>query len=277
MAAQHTECESRGSLDMAKDMAGSEMSGPGQVAQVALTFDHQLTDAEIEQLKMKTEAQLVVTPAHAADSTIWLQRNLAGIGYLPTSGVNGNYGSQTRAAVRRFQHDNGLNEDGVYGPRTDLGLHNKVKEVQRVAGASADGLYGSGTTAAVRNWQSHHGLTAHGIAGPKTMNAMGVARTVWITAQWKVAKHGWSVSSQFACLNQLWMHESTWKVYATNPTSGAYGIPQSLPADKMKVVGPDWRTNPATQIEWGLDYIKGRYGDPCHAWASWQARSPHWY
>src|SRR4051812_32539170 len=54
---------------------------------------------------------LVVTPAHAADSTIWLQRNLAGIVYLPTSGVDGNYGPQTRAAARGFQHDNGLNED----------------------------------------------------------------------------------------------------------------------------------------------------------------------
>ncbi len=220
---------------------------------------------------------LLVTPAHAVDSTLWLQRNLAGIGYLAASGIDGSYGPQTTAAVRSFQHDNGLGEDGVYGSRTELGLHNKVKEVQRVAGVSADGLYGSGTTAAVKTWQSRHSLTADGIAGPNTMNAMHVARTVWITAQWKISEHGWSVSGQFSCLNQLWINESNWKVYATNSSSGAYGIPQSLPGDKMAAAGSDWRTNPATQIEWGLDYIKSRYGTPCAAWSFWQAQYPHWY
>jgi len=218
---------------------------------------------------------LLVTPAYAVDSTLWLQRNLAGIGYLPASGVDGVSGPQTAAAVRSFQHDNGLAEDGAYGSRTELGLHNKVKKVQRVAGTSADGLYGSATTTAVKNWQSSHRLAADGIAGPNTMNAMHVARTVWITAQWKITEHGWSVSSQFSCLSQLWNHESSWKVYATNPSSGAYGIPQSLPADKMAAAGADWRTNPATQIEWGLDYVKDRYGNPCAAWSFWQAHN--WY
>src|SRR5215475_4926464 len=87
----------------------------------------------------------LAAPAQALDTTTWLQRNLAGIGYLPLSGVDGNYGPQTRGAVRSFQHDNGLAEDGVYGPRTELALHNKVKEVQRVAGTSADGQYGPNT------------------------------------------------------------------------------------------------------------------------------------
>ena len=219
----------------------------------------------------------LAAPAQALDSTTWLQRNLAGIGYLPASGVDGNYGPQTRAAVRSFQHDNGLGEDGVYGSRTELALHNKVEEVQRVAATPADGQYGANTTVAVKAWQGRHGLTNDGIAGPNTMGAMHVARTVWITAQWKISEHGWSVAAQFGCLNNLWIGESDWKVYATNPSSGAYGIPQSLPGDKMGAAGPDWRTNPATQIEWGLDYIKGRYGTPCAAYNFWLSHNPHWY
>lgn len=84
---------------------------------------------------------------------------------------------------------------------------------------------------------------------------------------------GWA--SQAACLNNLWNRESNWNVYATNPSSGAYGIPQSLPARKMASAGPDWLTNPATQIRWGLDYIAGRYGTPCNAWA--HETSVNWY
>jgi hypothetical protein len=76
---------------------------------------------------------------------------------------------------------------------------------------------------------------------------------------------GWS-SSQFACLEPLWAHESGWSVTASNPTSGAYGIPQALPGSKMASAGPDWQNNAATQIRWGLEYIKGSYGSPCGAW-----------
>ena len=76
---------------------------------------------------------------------------------------------------------------------------------------------------------------------------------------------GWSVS-EYDCLVALWNRESHWNVYAENKTSGAYGIPQALPGDKMATVADDWRTNPATQITWGLGYIEGRYGTPCGAW-----------
>ncbi|MGG5259461.1 hypothetical protein [Phycicoccus avicenniae] len=83
--------------------------------------------------------------------------------------------------------------------------------------------------------------------------------------------------SQWSCLEQLWIGESDWRWWASNPSSGAYGIPQSLPGNKMASVAPDWRTNPVTQITWGLDYIKRSYGSPCNALSQWQARSPHWY
>ena len=75
---------------------------------------------------------------------------------------------------------------------------------------------------------------------------------------------GWS-SSQFSCLDPLWQRESGWSVTAANP-DGAYGIPQALPGAKMASAGPDWQTDAATQIRWGLDYIKSLYGSPCGAW-----------
>ena len=83
--------------------------------------------------------------------------------------------------------------------------------------------------------------------------------------------------SQWNCLDNLWQGESGWRYTAENPSSGAYGIPQSLPGSKMASVAPDWRTNPVTQIRWGLEYIRSSYGTPCGAWDFWQSRSPHWY
>jgi hypothetical protein len=88
---------------------------------------------------------------------------------------------------------------------------------------------------------------------------------------------GWTSDSQYNCLVNLWTGESDWRWFVENPSSGAYGIPQSLPARKMAKFGADYRTNPITQIKWGLWYIKMSYGNPCNAWSTWQARSPHWY
>jgi len=82
-------------------------------------------------------------------------------------------------------------------------------------------------------------------------------------------------TSQMPSLDKLWQHESGWRHTASNPSSGAYGIPQALPGTKMATAGSDWRTNPATQIKWGLGYIKQRYGTPNGAWAHFQ--SYNWY
>ena len=86
--------------------------------------------------------------------------------------------------------------------------------------------------------------------------------------------HGWG-DSQFSCLEKLWNKESGWRVTADNPTSSAYGIPQALPGYRMAAYGSDWRTNPVTQIKWGLDYIENTYGSPCSAWAHSQSKG--WY
>jgi heat shock protein HslJ len=78
---------------------------------------------------------------------------------------------------------------------------------------------------------------------------------------------------QMPCLEKLWTKESGWNHLAKNGGSGAYGIPQSLPGNKMAKFGSDWQTNPATQIRWGLDYIRGRYKTPCGAWAYFQSHN----
>ncbi|MFD5334990.1 transglycosylase SLT domain-containing protein [Streptomyces hawaiiensis] len=82
-------------------------------------------------------------------------------------------------------------------------------------------------------------------------------------------------SGQFQCFSNIVDHESDWNYKAVNPSSGAYGMFQALPGSKMSSVGADWRTNPATQIKWGLNYMNDRYGSPCDAWSFWQAN--HWY
>lgn len=89
-----------------------------------------------------------------------------------------------------------------------------------------------------------------------------------------VLARGWD-DEQFSCLVALWKKESGWRVNAYNKSSGAYGIPQALPGRKMASAGSDWETNPATQIAWGLGYIKGRYSSPCGAWDHSQRKG--WY
>jgi hypothetical protein len=89
-----------------------------------------------------------------------------------------------------------------------------------------------------------------------------------------LADYGWS-SDQYSCLDSLYTRESNWSITAENSSSGAYGIPQALPGDKMAAYGSDWQTSAQTQLEWGLSYIQDRYGSPCGAWSFWE--SNNWY
>ena len=86
--------------------------------------------------------------------------------------------------------------------------------------------------------------------------------------------YGWG-DDQFQCLDKLWQKESGWSYSAYNASSGATGIPQSLPGSKMASAGSDWETNATTQIIWGLGYINGSYGTPCSAWS--HSQSMNWY
>lgn len=93
-------------------------------------------------------------------------------------------------------------------------------------------------------------------------------------ASGRLGAFGWG-QDQFQCLVNLWTKESNWLTTATNPSSGAYGIAQSLPASKYSSAGSDWLTNYRTQVDWGLSYIKSRYGSPCAAWA--HSVAVNWY
>jgi len=88
------------------------------------------------------------------------------------------------------------------------------------------------------------------------------------------ADRGWG-DGEFSCLDNLWTKESGWRWNANNGSSGAYGIPQSLPGSKMAAAGSDWTTNPVTQIKWGLQYIANSYGTPCAAWS--HSVAMNWY
>lgn len=106
---------------------------------------------------------------------------------------------------------------------------------------------------------------AAGIPDPGTAQAIAYVMVV---------QKGWS-GSEFDCLVNLWNRESHWNVNSHNTSSGAHGIPQALPGSKMASAGPDWETNPKTQITWGLGYIQNRYGTPCGAWA--HSEEHNWY
>jgi len=90
-----------------------------------------------------------------------------------------------------------------------------------------------------------------------------------VASQIMKSEYNWG-SYQFECLNRLWTKESHWNYKAHNYRSGAHGIPQALPANKMDIISTDWRKNPVTQMRWGLRYIDIRYETPCQAWAKFK-------
>ena len=96
-----------------------------------------------------------------------------------------------------------------------------------------------------------------------SVGAKKVAKSIMFT------EYAWG-ADQFTCLNRLWTKESHWNYRARNKKSGAHGIPQALPATRMESISSDWRTNPVTQIRWGLRYIEARYMSPCAAWAKFK-------
>ncbi len=118
--------------------------------------------------------------------------------------------------------------------------------------ASSSGNSGNSST-------STGGVTTVSAPAPNPGSAQSIAYNM-------LPSFGFSQSSQWGCLLNIWNRESGWNYQAENPYSGAYGIPQALPGSKMATAGADWQTNPATQIKWGLGYIQSIYGTPCGAW-----------
>ncbi|MFF8265617.1 transglycosylase SLT domain-containing protein [Streptomyces virginiae] len=115
-------------------------------------------------------------------------------------------------------------------------------------------------------------VVALGVAG--SMLATVPAQAAPMSAK-AIAQQMIKDPAQFAAFNNIVSRESGWNHTATNASSGAYGLVQALPASKMASAGADWKTNPATQIKWGLNYMNERYGSPVGAWNFWQTH--HWY
>ena len=164
-------------------------------------------------------------------------------------------------------------KDGTEVSRTPLSssvVTEKVDEVvlvgtgsgaQKPAGEAGGGGGGGGGEAAPAPAPSPAG------DGTTPDGAQAIARSM-------MGSYGWG-DGEFSCLQSLWNRESGWNYQAENASSGAYGIPQALPGSKMSSVADDWATNPSTQITWGMQYIQGRYGTPCSAWA--HSESVGWY
>jgi resuscitation-promoting factor RpfB len=125
--------------------------------------------------------------------------------------------------------------------------------------AAADPASNAGATAGVGDGTGGGGVVYVTSTPPDPNTAQSTAYNM-------MSSFGFSPSTYFGCLVDIWNRESGWSYDAEN-ASGAYGIPQALPGSKMASAGADWQTDPATQIRWGLGYIKAIYGNPCSAWA----------
>lgn len=138
---------------------------------------------------------------------------------------------------------------------------------EKAVGLALGAVLASGLGAkAVVTVTHHHPAAAHASAPAFASGAaMSVSGTVAL-GQRLAAGYGWGSGSEWTCLDELWTRESGWRMVWNYQGSGAYGIPQSLPANKMAAAGADYMTNPATQIRWGLGYISATYGTPCAAW-----------
>lgn len=151
-------------------------------------------------------------------------------------------------------------------------------EADRIAAekAEAERLAAEAAAAAAAAQAAHEAATAK--AARDKARSRGAAPTLPSrTPVGEVKQYAASLvaADQFGCLEALWQRESGWNPAAKNRSSGAFGIPQALPASKMASAGADWQTNPMTQVRWGVSYIHGRYGSPCGAWA--HSESHGWY
>jgi hypothetical protein len=112
------------------------------------------------------------------------------------------------------------------------------------------------------------------ITGSDVITARTGSGAKLVASKWNALTYSWS-DGQMGCLSTLWSRESHWNFRSRNSRSGAYGIPQANPGTKMASGGSDWRSNPITQIKWGMSYVNSRYGSPCGALS--QSNRFGWY
>ncbi|MGO4690041.1 coiled-coil domain-containing protein [Glaciibacter sp. 2TAF33] len=219
---------------------------------LAKSLGEQAAVAERERDRLAREAQQKADAAaaaqRAADAELASQRTVAEVLYAQLASLRNSTAETERsyragvAAAEAFQQQ-------------------QAAAAAAAAAAGSSGSGGSGGAGGSGNGPPPAGMVVNPAAAKSY-------------AAGAVASRGWG-TEQYNCLVLLWNRESGWRANAYNASSGAYGIPQSLPGSKMASAGDDWRTNANTQIDWGLGYIAGRYGNPCAAWA--HSEQFNWY
>lgn len=178
-------------------------------------------------------------------------------------------------SVTGSQSPTAVTLNNLSGAGGDIGSLGGTSELEAIMG-SLGGFLGAGSLG-LQSQQTAATSSASGSGAGNGSAGNGNGKndvgSLQSYAKQLLAQYGWS--GQWNSLNNIINHESGWNVTATNPTSGAYGIPQSLPGNKMSAAGNDWKTNGDTQLRWMMTYIKSRYGDPDKAWSFWQRNSSY--
>ncbi|SOC88247.1 N-terminal domain of peptidoglycan hydrolase CwlO-containing protein [Curtobacterium sp. 314Chir4.1] len=244
-----------GALDQLSSTWAGVMDDASVAAKTASSLHDQATRAEDERADLADAAETKASAAKSAEA-------VAKAAVADTQ----EHSDELYAQLASLKNTTASTEQ-----RYQLGVQVAAQkaEQQRKRQAAADAAAATNTAVPVTSGGS-------GSSYPSSSGVVVDPAAAQAYARSAIGSYGWG-SDQFSCLVSLWTQESGWRANALNASSGAYGIPQSLPANKMSVAGADWRTNAATQINWGLAYIHDAYGSPCGAWNHEMSVNPHWY
>jgi hypothetical protein len=244
-----------GALDQLSSTWAGVMDDASVAAKTASSLHDQATRAEDERADLADAAETKASAAKSAEA-------VAKAAVADTQ----EHSDELYAQLASLKNTTASTEQ-----RYQLGVQVAAQkaEQQRKRQAAAEAAAATNTAVPVTSGGS-------GSSSPSTSGVVVDPAAAQAYARSAIGSYGWG-SDQFSCLVSLWTQESGWRANALNASSGAYGIPQSLPANKMSVAGADWRTNAATQINWGLAYIHDAYGSPCGAWNHEMSVNPHWY
>lgn len=244
-----------GALDQLSSTWAGVMDDASVAAKTASSLHDQATRAEDERADLADAAETKASAAKSAEA-------VAKAAVADTQ----EHSDELYAQLASLKNTTASTEQ-----RYQLGVQVAAQkaEQQRKRQAAADAAAATNAAVPVTSGGS-------GSSSPSTSGVVVDPAAAQAYARSAIGSYGWG-SDQFSCLVSLWTQESGWRANALNASSGAYGIPQSLPANKMSVAGADWRTNAATQINWGLAYIHDAYGSPCGAWNHEMSVNPHWY
>jgi hypothetical protein len=239
---------------------------------LVLTLGKQADVAQRERDRLARAAQQKANAAaaaeQAADAELAKQRADADVLYAQLATLKNSTAETERsyragvAAAEAFRQQQAAASAAAAAAAAAAGSHSSGGSAGSGGSGGSSGSGGSGGS----------GGSAGGAAPPPGMEVNPAAARGY--AAGAVAARGWG-TDQYNCLVLLWNRESGWRANAYNASSGAYGIPPALPGSKMASAGDDWRTNANTQVDWGLGYIAGRYGNPCAAWA--HSQQFNWY